>query len=314
MRNYGIPYRGSKRKIAERLISVLPSGQRFVDLFGGGAAMTCAAVVSGKYESVLYNDLNPLLPPFIKKVLNGDYNADKFTPEWVSRADFFRLKETDGYIKYIWSFGSDGNSYLFGKDIEPLKKAVHEFIVFGKESEGLYKIMPKQYCRMITGDNIKKRRLQWRMICGFLLKQDTLGRNIQLERLERLQQFENLRSFYQKNTLNFSNISYEDYSYKEGDIVYCDPPYEQFELGKKSCDDYDGLFNSTKFYDWVYNADFPVWFSSYKISDDRFETVWSQRTITTMCATNNSKVVYECLYANQKAFEMCEVFDKYVLF
>ena len=67
MRNYGIPYRGSKRKIAERLISVLPSGQRFVDLFGGGAAMTCAAVVSGKYESVLYNDLNPLLPPFIKK-------------------------------------------------------------------------------------------------------------------------------------------------------------------------------------------------------------------------------------------------------
>lgn len=314
MINYGIPYRGSKRKIAERLISVLPSGQRFVDLFGGGATMTCAAVVSGKYEAILYNDLNPLLPPFIKKVLNGDYNADKFTPEWVSRADFFRLKETDGYIKYVWSFGNNGEDYLFGKDVEPLKKAAHEFVVFGEKSELLNSIIPEFMQDKINANTVKGRRLQWRRICGALGERGGLELLEQLQRIERLQQFENLRSLYQKNKLNFSNISYEDYSYKEGDIVYCDPPYEQFELGKKSCDDYGGVFNSTKFYDWVYNADFPVWFSSYKISDDRFETVWSQRTITTMCATNNSKVVYECLYANQKAFEMCEVFDKHVLF
>lgn len=284
--DYGIPYQGSKRKIAKRLISVLPSGKRFVDLFGGGAAMTCAALASGKYETVLYNDLNPLLPPFIKKVLNGDYNADKFTPEWVSRADFHRAKETDGYIKYIWSFGNDGRSYLYGEDIEPNKHIVHDFLVFGKESEELYKIMPKRYWQMITGDSVKKRRLQWRRLCGAFIKQDTLGRQIQLERLQ------------------FSNISYEQYRYKEGDIVYCDPPYEQYEQGIKGCDDYGGYFDSARFYNWVNETDFPIWFSSYKISDNRFGLVWAKKTRTSMCATNNSKVVYECLYANKKAMEL----------
>lgn len=285
--DYGIPYLGSKRKIAKRIISVLPSGERFVDLFGGGAAMTCAAMVSGKYKSVLYNDINPLLPPFIKKVLNGDYNDDKFTPEWVSRSDFFRLKDSDGYIKYIWSFGNNGEAYLYGKDIEPLKHVVNDFIVFGKVSEELYKIMPKQYCHMITGDSIRKRRLQWSRMCKVLRKR------VDVERLQQLQQLQRLE---------FSNISYEEYRYKEGDVCYCDPPYEATDT--KGCNDYGGWFDSQKFYNWVYDADFPVWFSSYKISDNRFDLVWAKRTRSTLCATNNSKIVYECLYANKKALEM----------
>lgn len=54
MAKYGIPYTGSKSKIADEIISVLPSGDRFVDLFGGGAAMSECALLSGKYESVFY--------------------------------------------------------------------------------------------------------------------------------------------------------------------------------------------------------------------------------------------------------------------
>lgn len=34
--NYGMPYLGSKNKIAEDIIDFLPSGNRLVDLFGGG--------------------------------------------------------------------------------------------------------------------------------------------------------------------------------------------------------------------------------------------------------------------------------------
>ena len=36
MAQYGIPYMGSKDKIADDILSVLPRGKRFVDLFGGG--------------------------------------------------------------------------------------------------------------------------------------------------------------------------------------------------------------------------------------------------------------------------------------
>ena len=38
MKAYGIPYMGSKDKIADSLMKVLPNGRRFVDLFGGGFA------------------------------------------------------------------------------------------------------------------------------------------------------------------------------------------------------------------------------------------------------------------------------------
>lgn len=34
---YGITYQGSKDGIAESIITFLPPGNRFVDLFGGGA-------------------------------------------------------------------------------------------------------------------------------------------------------------------------------------------------------------------------------------------------------------------------------------
>lgn len=55
---YGIPYKGSKNNLADSILKVLPSGPRFVDLFGGGGAMTHAAYISGKYSHVHYNELD----------------------------------------------------------------------------------------------------------------------------------------------------------------------------------------------------------------------------------------------------------------
>lgn len=34
--HYGVPYQGNKSRIADRIISILPQGNRLVDLFGGG--------------------------------------------------------------------------------------------------------------------------------------------------------------------------------------------------------------------------------------------------------------------------------------
>ena len=103
MGKYGIPYQGSKSSIADSIISFLPKGKRFVDLFGGGFAMSECAHKSGKYEKVLYNELNPLLPALIKKAIKGDYNYNRYKPAFVSREEFDKKKDSDGYIKYIWS-------------------------------------------------------------------------------------------------------------------------------------------------------------------------------------------------------------------
>jgi hypothetical protein len=95
MKTYGIPYMGSKDKIADSLIKVLPSGKRFVDLFGGGFAMTECALRQKpeKWERYLYNDFNPLVVNLVMDAIAGKYNFKNFDPKWISREEFIRERE-----------------------------------------------------------------------------------------------------------------------------------------------------------------------------------------------------------------------------
>lgn len=65
--------------------------------------------------------------------LNGKYNDEN---RWISREDFFRLKDTDPYVAVVWSFGNNLRDYLYSKEIEPLKKAIHYAIFFSDYSLG----------------------------------------------------------------------------------------------------------------------------------------------------------------------------------
>lgn len=49
MKNYGLPYMGSKSAIAEKIVEFLPKSTTLVDLFGGGGAITDCASQSGKW-------------------------------------------------------------------------------------------------------------------------------------------------------------------------------------------------------------------------------------------------------------------------
>lgn len=122
---------GSKSKIAEDIMAIMPRGKRFVDLCGGGGAMTHCAALSGKYEEVYYNELNPLVVDCFRKAVAGEYKNEK---RWISREDFKNLKDVDGYVKLCWSFGNGGQSYMYSAEIEPWKKALHYARVFNDYS------------------------------------------------------------------------------------------------------------------------------------------------------------------------------------
>lgn len=124
---YGLPYKGSKNKLATRIVELLPKKKHLVDLFCGGCAVTHAAMMTDKYEHIIINDLNPMCPTFFLDVLAGKYKDER---RWISREEFHRLKSTDPYVAFVWSFGNNLRDYLYGEKIEPLKRAMHYAIFF----------------------------------------------------------------------------------------------------------------------------------------------------------------------------------------
>ena len=275
---YGIPYMGSKTKIAPAILKQLPDGNRFVDLFGGGFAMTHAAILSRKYRHFFYNDYNKLLVELIDEALDGKYNYARFKPEFITRERFEAEKTASGYVKYIWSFGNQGNSYMFSKEIEHAKHIAHDFVVFGIYNDEL--MIP---AGIVRSKNIKRRREEF---CAWHRRNRKRFDLQQLEQLERLQQLERL-----ERTIACNHGSYLDYEPTDGDIVYCDPPYE-------GTAEYDSAFNHKEFYDWVASRPYQVWFSSYKISDKRFKLMWARQLRSTL-GQGNAALNFECLYTNR---------------
>ena len=157
--SFGLPYKGSKSAIAKDIIAALPGGKRLVDLFCGGCAITDYAMKkTDKFNRFLINDIDERNPKTYMKALNGVFrNEDR----WISRQDFFKLKETDDYVRLCFSFGNNGKTYMYGPQIEPYKRAIHH-IVFWKDYAPMEELCPAvvkiihEYC---DGKDRKGRRL-----------------------------------------------------------------------------------------------------------------------------------------------------------
>lgn len=121
---YGIPYQGSKTKIIADIARYFPPADNFYDLFGGGfsASHYMLARRSKSFKNFYYNELRSGMCELIQDAIAGKYNYKLFKPEWISREKFMADKESNAYVKIIWSFGNNGDTYLFGADIEQEKK------------------------------------------------------------------------------------------------------------------------------------------------------------------------------------------------
>lgn len=298
--SYGIPYKGSKSKVALWVISQLPKGKRLVDLFGGGGAITHCGILSGKYESVLYNEKNKAVADLFQDAVNGKYGKD-YVPQWISHEQFFEQKDKNAFIKIMWSFGNNCHSYLFGKDIEPYKKALFYAIV-NKNYSYLRVYEPFKdfdFSEFDKINGIDTRRKKFSSIVLDKLRAtkkeecksevENFERLSRLQNLERLDRLENVTAC-RSSRLAITSTDYRAYKHEDGDVVYCDPPYEKTS-------GYGNSFDTQAFYDWASSQPFDVYFSSFEISDSRFRLIAEKRRNCTMSANSNSKVV-EKLYKN----------------
>ena len=116
---YGLPYKGSKNAIAEDVVAIIPPAECLVDAFAGGCAITHAALLSGKFERIIANDIQAQYPRLFKQAAEGKLPPD--FRRFISRDEFEQTKATNPIAAVCYSFGNNTDAYLYNPDTERAK-------------------------------------------------------------------------------------------------------------------------------------------------------------------------------------------------
>ena len=320
MSNYGIPYMGSKSGIVASIALNFPKADHFYDLFGGGFSVSHYMLQnkSKNYKTFHYNEIKPHIADTVKKAIGGDFSYERFKPPWISIKDFHEKKNIDGYVSSCWSFGNNGDNYLFSKEIEEYKRAMHMAVVFNEFDELAYEVFGFREWPAIAKTIKQKRFYLGQLIEHYrttkipnglikfinskqlqqleqlerLQQLRQLEQLEQLQRLQRLQQLERLQQLRQLEQLVITSKDYRDVFIEKNSVVYCDIPYQ-------GTGDYGNSFDHKSFFDWAAKKDCPVFVSEYEIKDPRFKLVYEvdKRIMLTQSGDSN-KVGRERLYWN----------------
>ena len=278
--NFGLPYKGSKNKIAKWVCDILPNANTLYDLFVGGGAITHYASLNLKYNNYIVNDLNSLCIKGLKMAFNCEFKNET---RWISRDDFFKLKDTDYYVACCFSFGNDFKYYAYSKDIEQFKKAMH-YSVFFNDNSLLSKFVNVDNLTYASDDTQDRMIHLRKYLSNFT---DLKDKRLQsLERLQRLNKIDNP----QTDNIKFYSDDYQNIPLTDKDaVIYCDIPY----LNTK---EYKHPFDYERFYLWAERQETPIYISEYEMPKDRFVCIAEKEKKCTLSATNNGKITIERIF------------------
>lgn len=319
--NYGISYMGSKSGIVRLIRYILErhyDKKYFIDVFCGGFAVSHYVLEKSNFK-VYANDKNKYVVAFLEKLIYGGITDKVY--DFVSRDTFIDVINNPdnyddwyvGYVSTLWSFGNTQTNYMFGREVEPYKKSMHNAIVFNEwdETVSVFKDYLDEKIKQIDYKEQKEKRI---IMLGILkrivedVEQDLLFKSTNqqqltalerslmlknLQRLERSQQLERLERLQQLESLDWrefiDSISPE---ILKNAIIYCDPPYEDTaEYSVKN-------FSHDEFWQWFRTTPYCVYVSSYKAPDDikPFNFEYKAQTL----GGGSGKVVKENIYWNGK--------------
>lgn len=311
--NYGLPYKGSKNRIAKKILDVLPPAPVLYDVFCGGCAITHAALLSGKYSRVVANDINGMIPHAFETALGGGFrNEDR----WISRDDFQKLYKTDPYVAICFSFGNNLHEYCYARELEPYKRALH-YAIFWKDIAPWAELCPE------TADALKKameseqdrhkrrigagRAIVTALKAGLMngtidpavmnkpiyrkiRKEKTPGLSLHLQSAISLEcRLQRITDVDVPPVLTVTTEDYKALTFERGGIIYCDPPY------KSTKERYGREFDFNGFYSWCEHQANPIFISEYTMPEDRFVPV-AAFTVTRKMDTKKSSICHEKIW------------------
>ena len=280
MARYGVPYRGSKSRIAPWVVEHLPSAETFVDLFAGGCAVAHAALLAGRWERYIVNDLSDAPRLFIDAA-NGKYADETRIP---TREEFFAQKDSDPYIRYLFSFGNNGRDYLFSRDVEEVKVCASKMLVAPTLAER-YRLY-RRFIKLL-GHDYRDRVMHELESCE------------RIQTCERLQSLQGLQGLQGLQSLQSLQGDYRSVPIPDGAVVYCDPPYRG-----TNCGCYDG-FDFEAFDAWLAECGHMCIVSEYTTPAGCVE-VASREKHCSAAANNKSQHVPERLFVHESQLETYE--------
>ena len=283
-RAYGLPYQGSKSRIAEWVVDVLPASHTLVDLFAGGCAVTHAALMSGKWERVVANDRGSA-PQVFLDACNGEFD------QWAlvcNRDDFMALRDVDEAVALLYSFGNDGRGYLWSEPNAAVKVPAEKMLAAPSERERRtwFKAFIKALMRDFGSDEKTNRQLGMERLERVQDLQGMMG-------LERVQGLQGMVGLERMQGLTVTRGDYRDVDVPEGGTVYADPPYRGTNTKKY------GSFNFGAFDRWLAEVDFPVYVSEYTAPAGCVE-VASREKMCSMSANGKSMRSVERIFVQER--------------
>lgn len=238
-------------------------------------------------ERIVANDIGDA-PQLFMDAVHGKYANEK---RWISREDFHRLKDSDPYVSLCWSFGNNRRDYLYSKEIEPWKKALHYARVFGDTSIlREFGINSDGSSKDIKPNNEEYKRIYSRWL-GHQVKHKRLYDLDHLARLENLERLQNLEGLQR---------DYRDVQIPSNAVVYADPPYK-----RTNCTGYKCNFDHESFEKWLAKTPFMVVISEYEAPSGCVE-VASIKKQSTMGTGNKGGSDIEKLFVQERFVEQYE--------
>ena len=245
----GLPYVGNKSQKAQQIIDLLPSGRRFIDMFGGGGSISLHACNSGKWDEVVYNDRRKTVVNLLKALIKDSPHFDLMKYVYMDRETFYNWRDNmpdsieRTLVLTVWSFSNNMCDYLWGKKIEKEKLQLTRALFWGNTGTKLDDLY--LYAKNETSIAGKYKMFhKWRLAEMGISSHRDHDLLQQLGRLERLQRMQQLQRLERLQQLEYSTLDYHDLIIRPDDIVYCDPPYVDTGV------DYDG-WNPDAFYAWI---------------------------------------------------------------
>lgn len=309
----GISVMGSKNSVAEAIVAKIPSADTFVDCFGGGGSVAIAALRSGKYRRVIYNELADIVYGCFKGAAEGKWKGQNIP--FVTRREY--NESEDPRIRMCFAFNGMWWSYCYNVAHEDYARMAHNFVVDNNDEicEKIPEIKESlEACRKYARNEEVMRTVVGRIMTDWLGSNGLIGDGykqggswFKLSHLERNRRLENVQaaiSKYRSCKFECHQGSYEQtvslIGENETAVFYCDPPYKDTSgYGR------DKEFDYPLFLDWFKSLNHPAFLSETNVLPE-FVQVWEEVKMGSVAAKgSNTSERIERLYRN-----MLQVADK----